>query len=543
MVGAADARKKGPKADEKPIILRAAAGRPGMNAIPLEPETLRIGSIEIRPLTREIHGPRGLVTVEPRVMEVLVALAAARGRVVTRGELVDRCWGGRAVSEDAINRTIQRIRWVAKEAAADSFSIKTVHKTGYRLVETPRAAEPETEATAPAPGRMTRRLFTPGVLLAGGGALAAAGGAGAIYGLPRWRAHQKVLALIAQNQDALRNGTPDADAQGAGFLEEAVRLEPGNATAWGRLALTRTYVTEYAPPNRTASAVAGVKDAAARALALDPRQADAMSALAILPPYYGDWWNAEQRMRRVLQAHPGHLPTRDALDFMLSANGRGIEGSRDRVVMAAQDPLNAVYQFKLIFAHWLLGEVAAADRAADRALQLWPKYPAAWMARLWILAFTGRPERAVAHIADTEARPEFPPWMIQSLGASVEALASRRPADVTRAADLLLSQLAFSPSSAVGSVMLLTALGELDRAFAAADAYLLERGPLMASVDWRPGQPSMNDQHRRKTNMLFVPATAPMRADPRFERLVRDIGLESYWTQAKVAPDYRRAQR
>lgn len=506
-------------------------------------ETVRVGAIEIRPATREIHGPLGLVTVEPRVMEVLVALVGAGGRVVTRDALIQRCWDGRAVSEDAINRTIQRIRWVAKGVAADSFSIMTVHKAGYRLVETADAPSGEQAAggtgVAAAPGAMTRRMFTPQVLLAGGLAAAAAAGAGSFSVLSRQRTHERVRALIAQGDLAARAGIPDADEQGAGFLEAAVRLEPRNPKAWGRLALARVRVAEYAAPDRASAAVAGVQDAARQALALDPRQADAMASLAILPPYYGDWWNAEQRMRNVLRVHPGHLPTRDALSFMLSASGRGIEGSRDRVKMAAEEPLNAVYQFKLIYAHWLLGQVEAADRTADRALQLWPKLTAAWLARLWILAFTGRAERAVAQVADVRARPDLPPWMIQSLEAAVLALASGRPADAARAADLLVGQVARSPTSAVSGVMLLAGLGEIDRAFEVADAYLLERGPLMASVNWRPGQLSMNDQHRRKTNMLFVPPAAPMRADPRFELLVRDTGLAAYWARANVVPDYK----
>ena len=46
-------------------------------------------------------------------MQVLVALAQARGRVITRDELIERCWGGRIVGENAIDRVISRIRQVA----------------------------------------------------------------------------------------------------------------------------------------------------------------------------------------------------------------------------------------------------------------------------------------------------------------------------------------------------------------------------------------------------------------------------------------------
>jgi hypothetical protein len=37
-------------------------------------------------------------------MEVLVALARANGAVVSREALIESCWGGRTVSDDAIER-------------------------------------------------------------------------------------------------------------------------------------------------------------------------------------------------------------------------------------------------------------------------------------------------------------------------------------------------------------------------------------------------------------------------------------------------------
>ena len=42
-----------------------------------------------------------------------LALAQARDAIVSRNDLVDACWGGVAVSDDAINRCIQKLRRLA----------------------------------------------------------------------------------------------------------------------------------------------------------------------------------------------------------------------------------------------------------------------------------------------------------------------------------------------------------------------------------------------------------------------------------------------
>ena len=39
---------------------------------------------------------------------------------------------------------------------------------------------------------------------------------------------------------------------------------------------------------------------------------------------------------------------------------------------------------------------------------------------------------------------------------------------------------------------------------------------------------------------LFIPPIAPMRADPRFDTLVEQIGLKDYWREKKLRPDYLR---
>jgi Tol biopolymer transport system component len=67
-------------------------------------------------------------------MQVLVALAGAAGEPVSREALIDRCWRGMAVSEDALNRCVQRLRRLIESEASGSFDIETLPRIGYRLV-------------------------------------------------------------------------------------------------------------------------------------------------------------------------------------------------------------------------------------------------------------------------------------------------------------------------------------------------------------------------------------------------------------------------
>jgi TolB-like protein/DNA-binding winged helix-turn-helix (wHTH) protein len=97
----------------------------------------RLGSIEVRPATRELVFDGKREILEPRVMGVLVRLAQAEGEVVTRDELIDACWEGRVVSDDAINRVISRIRRAADLTGGRDFNLETITKVGYRLVATP----------------------------------------------------------------------------------------------------------------------------------------------------------------------------------------------------------------------------------------------------------------------------------------------------------------------------------------------------------------------------------------------------------------------
>jgi TolB-like protein/DNA-binding winged helix-turn-helix (wHTH) protein/Tfp pilus assembly protein PilF len=135
-----------------------------------------LGALKIDPGARSVRSLDGRTEkLEPRVMEVLVTLARAGGVICSREDLKAACWGGRAVSDDAVDRVIARIRRLSEDQGAGSFTLETIPKVGYRLKAIDDGgAEPSIEAE----DGITRRR-----LIYGGGAAVAA----SVAGLLAWQ--------------------------------------------------------------------------------------------------------------------------------------------------------------------------------------------------------------------------------------------------------------------------------------------------------------------------------------------------------------------
>ena len=194
-----------------------------------------LGALAVSPSSREVARGDWREALEPRVMQVLVALYQADGAVVSRDDLIARCWEGRVVGEDAINRAIGRLRRLSESDGGASFEIETIPRVGYRLKTGAAAASPAPPAAA---STASRRW-----LLAGGSAALLAGG-----GYLAWRRSRpapptnptvsRIALQIEQGRQAIRAGNPEAAAQAQGIFEHLVEIAPGTAEAWGGLAPT-----------------------------------------------------------------------------------------------------------------------------------------------------------------------------------------------------------------------------------------------------------------------------------------------------------------
>lgn len=522
------------------VVVGAFAKRPA-HVLPLVKTTkslahrddFRIGNVLVRPSLRLFEGAGAHALAEPRVMRVMLALADAGGTVLSREDLTRICWDGLIVGDEAINRAIFELRRIGRTVDGN-FEIETIPRVGYRLIgEVFRESVGDKDFIGGVPRLSLGRRY------AIGGALAALTIAGLTSFAALSRPDPRAAALRLRGEQALRDGLPDSDEQGLGFLREAASIEPENAAGWGLLALAFRNISEHSEPGGTARALQASERATARAVAIDPREGNALAAQATLRPEYGDWYAAEDRLQAVLSVAPDHAYTLASLGFLYESVGRSRESALLTAKAAALQPLSPVYQYRLAYKHWILGRLTEADQVIDRAVQLWPRHPSVIFARLLIYVWTGRTEPALDMLNDNDAIKEaMPPRAVKLWRLSIEALRSERPEDKVRARDAQIAAATRSPGLAVIAVQILSLLGFVDEAFAVAEGYLLRHGRMTGSLRLSHDQLVVNDQQRRKI-MLFNPCTKAMRADDRFSGLVNAIGLTEYWKLRGVRPDYQ----
>lgn len=120
---------------------------------PFNPESIfYLDDWQVDPATSRIRLHRKVIKLEPRVMSVLVCLAAHSGQLVTREQLERAVWGDTIVTYDSLAAAIIKLRKAFDDDSRNPRFIETLPKKGYRLLikATTTPQKPATTATLPA---------------------------------------------------------------------------------------------------------------------------------------------------------------------------------------------------------------------------------------------------------------------------------------------------------------------------------------------------------------------------------------------------------
>ncbi|HKU44725.1 MAG TPA: AAA family ATPase [Polyangiales bacterium] len=110
---------------------------------------LAFGDFVFDPVARELRRHGTVVKVEAKQLQLLECLLLAGGKLVSRQELIDQVWEGRALAESAVSVTVAKLRKLLGHAPGRLEHIENRYGRGYRFLLPITALDmPQTSAPA-----------------------------------------------------------------------------------------------------------------------------------------------------------------------------------------------------------------------------------------------------------------------------------------------------------------------------------------------------------------------------------------------------------
>jgi TolB-like protein/DNA-binding winged helix-turn-helix (wHTH) protein/Tfp pilus assembly protein PilF len=415
----------------------------------------------------------------------------------------------RVVSHQSVRRfrnSDQPVAAIARELGVDAIVQGVVGRTGTRLRLTAQLVDPSSETHLWA-ATFDRDL---GDVLAVQGELASA-----VAGAIQVRVSDPERSALAARRavdpvvyDAYLRGrfffaqrTEASLAKSRASYQRAIDVDRTFAPAYAGLAMAYSVsgFFGYLPP---AEALAGLRQAATRALEIDPQQIDATVALASASLNHDwDWSGTLRAYDAIFTRSPNHAQARLWYGMTLSAVGRMDEALAERSRALAIEPLSLRFNTSVADTLVSMHRYDEAIARYRRTLELDAGFPSARLGLGIALLRTGQWDEAVVLIerADRDASDLR---SRATLGHAYGAI-GRRPEALAILSELLGHEGYVSP---VYPAFVAAGLGDRDAAFADLERAYRDRSPLLIGLKFEP---------------LFD----PLRLDPRFVDLMRRMNL------------------
>lgn len=474
-----------------------------------------LGALKVEPAVRLVRNGADSLIIEPRVMQLLVAFHEARGNVLSRDDLVDQCWGGVIVGDNAVQRAISQARKLAATIGEGSFAIETVRGVGYRLVEQGVASHAADQGD-PARARsswLTRRTAAAAIGI-GAAAIAApvvvtrlrgpgqSDLAEEFYRRGRIQLHEEDFLAAADAEKNFRN---------------ALRLSPDFPEAWNGLALSYWQQMFNFDDKELDRLAALTVSAGRRALALGADIAATKAILLLVEPCFRNWDKLRPPLERLAEKRPGSWFILRMLGWLAADTGdepKAID-CFNRALKA--EPLLPLARVHLAYAFWAANRLAEAEQVLADAQQFWPKNYYIWEYLFEFLLFSGDTAAAKRLLSNESRTPTFVTDVaIPRRFRLIRALETGASGDIEAALKEQMQLTRLNSGWTATTALLMASLGADDQMFELLDGYFLGRGQYAKTIQ---------RYARRPTGFLFLPPMHRLHSDSRFSALLSTIGL------------------
>lgn len=287
-------------------------------------------------------------------------------------------------------------------------------------------------------------------------------------------------------------------------FDEALHLDSNFALAHAGLADAYSFMAGYGffPPRE---AYSKAKLEAIKALELDPSLAEAHTSLATVKYRYDwNWEAAEESFNRALELNPGYITAHHWYGVFLVLTGRFHDGL-PKVERAAQlDPLSVVIQWTLGYIYYYARDYERALKACWRALELDPAFARVYIDIGLCYIQQSKNQEGIYEIQRGISILDPSPGLLATLAYAYGVLGEKQEAE--KILQELLEQSKRQYVSPYSFALIHIGLDDKDRAFEYLEQAFDRREDGLVSL---------------KVNPRFD----PLRDDPRFDQLLKRIGL------------------
>jgi len=311
--------------------------------------------------------------------------------------------------------------------------------------------------------------------------------------------------LYLQGRHWFTRYTEEGMLKAIGYFEQAIASDPGYAPAHAGLARAYAEFVTSLGGGRMSLEVASVRarEAAAKALALDGRLAEAHGALALIRLVWDfDWAGAEAEFKLALELSPGSADTYDHYGWLCWALERHDEALALVRKAKELDPL--AHRSDVAAALLRAGRYGEAAEAAACIIEFDPEWARGHSLLAWACMHLGRHDQGLAELERAAALVPGDTLFVGQLGEAY-AMAGRvdEARGILRRLEDLSGQRYVSPYHLA---YVYTGLGDHDRAMDCLERAYAERAGSIYGI---------------KGSFLF----APLRGHPRFTALLRKMNL------------------
>ena len=287
------------------------------------------------------------------------------------------------------------------------------------------------------------------------------------------------------------------------FYQQALTIDPQFAEAHGALARATVAAAEYyvhAPRD----AYGAAETAASRALALDPSQSEAYTALAeVRRSRDWDWYGADEAFRRALTINPSNEGARRLYGVFLASRGQTRKAAAMTDIACELDPLCLVSNTGAAWVRYVTGDYAEVVDRCRHTIDMAADFPAPHRLLAAALVQMGDAKAGVRHFESAPSTHGDPPtlaWFAHAAAVS---------GDTPRALAMLDRLEAMSLERYVSRyhwALAWTGVGDADKAFAKLSCACDERDPALMLLHTEP-------------------RFEALRADPRYASIAARLGL------------------